>query len=96
MTYRLLAPAWDDLDHIDAWVASNFGEAAAARAIQKLTETFALLADFQQMGIARPDIAPHPVRFFSLPPNWIVYEPGDPLLIHRIFPSALDTASLVL
>ena len=90
MTYRLLEPAISDLDHIDAWVTTNFGEAAALRATRKLTDTFELLGRFQQLGIVDPDVTRRPVRFFCLPPNWIVYEPGDPLLIHRIFPAALD------
>jgi plasmid stabilization system protein ParE len=96
MTYRLLGPALDDLEVIDGWVASNFGEAAAIRARHKLSETFVLLATFQQMGIERSDITSRPVRFFSSSPNWIVYEPGDPLLIHRVFPAALDIHTLKL
>jgi plasmid stabilization system protein ParE len=96
MKYRLLAPAIADLNYIDDWVAANFGEAAALRATRKLSETFSLLATFQQLGIARPEITARPVRFFSLPPNWIVYEPGSPLLIHRIFPAALDIKTLQL
>jgi len=96
MTYRLLAPAIDDLDRINSWVTANFGEAAAIRARRKLTETFALLVKFQHMGFAHPEITDRPVRLFSLPPNWIVYEPGDPLLIHRVFPAALDIQTLSL
>jgi len=46
------------------------------------------------MGPARPDITSRPVRFFVSSPNWIVYEPGDPLLIHRIFPAAQDIHTL--
>jgi plasmid stabilization system protein ParE len=94
MTYRLLSPAIEDLDHIDSWVAANFGEAAALRARRKLTEAFNLLVTFQQMGAAYPKITDRPVRLFAVPPNWIVYEPGDPLLIHRIFPAALDIQTL--
>jgi len=96
MKYRLLAPAIDDLEHIDAWVVANFGEPAALRARRKLAETFYLLSTFQQMGPARPDITSRPVRFFVSSPNWIVYEPGDPLLIHRIFPAAQDIHTLEL
>ena len=38
------------------------------------------------MGIQRPEVTSRPVRFFSSGLNWIIYEPGDPLLIHRVFP----------
>jgi len=90
MNYRLLAPAINDLEHIEAWVESNFGQAAAYRTTLKLTHTFELLSSFQKMGKERPLIAPTPMRFFSDSHNWIIYEPGKPLLIHRIFPAALD------
>lgn len=81
MTYRLLAPAIDDLEDIEVWVRTNFGEDAAIRALRELTQAFERLAQFQLIGIERPDIAAPPVRFFSVPPNWIIYEPGTPLLI---------------
>jgi plasmid stabilization system protein ParE len=96
MTYRLLASALDDLDHIDDWVSSNFGEAAALKARRSLNSAFERLAQFQQMGIERPDVTPQPVRFFSSPPNWIIYEPGQPLLIHRVFPARTDLRDLTL
>jgi hypothetical protein len=81
MTYRLLAPALDDLDHIDAWVASRFGETVASKVSENLV---------------RRDITDAPVRFFSQGPNWIIYEPGDPLLIHRIYPAAKDLQQFTL
>jgi plasmid stabilization system protein ParE len=42
------------------------------------------------MGVARPDVMPDPFRFFLERPYWIVYEPGEPLLIHRVFHAARD------
>ncbi len=42
------------------------------------------------MGVERPGTTDRAVRFFAAPHNWIVYEPGDPLLIHRVYPAALD------
>jgi plasmid stabilization system protein ParE len=60
MTYRLLAPALDDMEHIDAWVASNFGESVATKVADGLYEVFELLAEFQGMGILRPDITDEP------------------------------------
>ena len=90
MIYRLLPAALDDLDEIDAWVAESFGPAVAAEAQRKLFEVFALLAQFPEMGVQRPDVTSRPVRFFSSYPNWIIYEPGIPLLIHRVFPAARD------
>jgi plasmid stabilization system protein ParE len=96
MTYRLLAPALDDLDHIDAWVASRFGETVASKVSENLFDLFDLLAANQQMGLVRRDITDAPVRFFSQGPNWIIYEPGDPLLIHRIYPAAKDLQQFTL
>ncbi len=94
MTYRLLAPALDDLDNIDNWVTTNFGERAASRTRFRLNNTFAMLAKFQQAGSEHPEITARPVRFFSSSPNWIVYEPGSPMLIHRIFPALRDIQTL--
>jgi hypothetical protein len=42
------------------------------------------------MGHLRPDIESRPVRFLALSPYWIVYQPGTPLLIHRIYHAARD------
>ena len=96
MKYRLLGPALDDLDHIDDWIASNFGEAAAAKARRNLLETFELLAQYPGMGTSHPEITDRPVRFFVSSPNWIIYEPGPLTLIHRIFPAAMDIERLEL
>ena len=90
MSFRLLSPAVDDLESIDAWIVSNFSERAAAKAQLELFQVFALLAKKQRIGVERPDIASPPVRFFAAPPNWIIYEPGDPLLVHRVFPARMD------
>ncbi len=96
MTYFLLPAAIDDLDHIDSWIVSNFGTSAADRARERLFATFARLAQNQRIGIERPDVTSRPVRFFSLAQNWIIYEPGDPLLIHRVFPARADMQNLEL
>ncbi len=96
MTYLILPPAQDDLRHIDNWIVANFGEAAADDAQRRLYETFERLARFQEMGIVRPNVTSMPVRFFASPPNWIIYEPGDPLLILRIISSRRDTRDLTL
>jgi plasmid stabilization system protein ParE len=45
MSFRLTARAEADLDEIDDYVASEFGEAVAERVIDRLFETFELLAD---------------------------------------------------
>ena len=96
MKYRLLVPAVADLRHIENWVATEFGEASAQNARRKLLDAFALLAQIQELGKLRPEIAASPVRFYVQPPNWIVYRPGDPLLIHRIFPARMGLDSLEL
>jgi hypothetical protein len=36
------------------------------------------------------------VRFLFLKPYWIVYQPGTPLLIHRIYHAARDLNRLSL
>lgn len=96
MKYRVLPAAQTDLRLIDNWVAANFGETSADAAIEELYETFDLLVSFPEMGRRRPDITSRPVRFFSVRPNLIVYQPGEPLLIHRVFPDRMDIAGLTL
>jgi len=96
MKFRVLGPAHDDLRHIDDWVAEHFGKTSADKALNKLYELFSLLAVHQEMGVARPDLTERPVRFFASHPNWIVYEPGEPLLVHRVFPARMDIQNLSL
>ena len=96
MNYRLLTPALEDLDRIDAWISENFGAAASAKAQRKLFEVFELLSRHQGMGVLRPEITSRPVRFFASDPNWVIYEPGSPMLIHRIFPALMDLERLAL
>ena len=90
MNYRVLPDAQQDIQDIDDWVSEHFGADFANRTQAQLYDTFDLLTDFPQMGRPRPDIESRPVRFFLLKPYWIVYQPGTPLLIHRIYPAARD------
>jgi len=48
------------------------------------------------MGRAFPKVMAKPVRFFHLRPYWIVYQPGEPLLIHRVYHAARDLNRLAL
>jgi len=48
------------------------------------------------MGRLRTDIEIRPVRFFLLKPYWIVYQPGTPMLVHRIYHAARDLNRLSL
>ncbi len=90
MKFRLLPRAQNDLRSIDNWIVEKFGETAADNAQRKLYETFEVLAKFQDMGHSRPDVTSKPLLFFSQSPNWIIYSPGQPLLIHRVFPARMD------
>jgi plasmid stabilization system protein ParE len=90
MRYRVLPSAFEDLNDIDMYVLENFGISYAVDTQGRLFDTFDLLADFPHMGAARPDIVRAPKRLFALKPYWIVYEPGTPLLIHRVYHSARD------
>jgi len=94
MKYILAAAAYDDLDGIEDWVLSNFGVRAAIKAQRDLIEIFRLLVIFPEMGIARPELTVRPVRFFATSHHWIIYEPGSPTIIHRIFPAARDIEQL--
>lgn len=96
MKFIVLPAAQSDLHQIDDWVTSNFGAAAAAKADAELYGAFDLLAQFQQLGKQRPEIAESRFRFYSVWPSWIIYEPGDPLLIHRVFPARTDIQNLTL
>jgi len=81
---------------IDDWVFEHFRPDLADRTQAKLYDTFDLLTEFPQMGHLRPDIESRPVRFLALSPYWIVYQPGTPLLIHRIYHAARDLNRLSL
>ena len=81
---------------IDDWVFEHFGPDLADRTQAKLYDTFDLLTEFPQMGHLRPDIESRPVRFLAVSPYWIVYQPGTPLLIHRIYHAARDLNRLSL
>ena len=94
MKYRILPDAQQDIQEIDDWVVENFGTEFADRTQAKFYHTFDLLTDFPQMGHMRPDIDLRPVRFFFVKPYWIVYQPGAPLLIHRVYHAARDLSRL--
>ena len=89
MKYRLLPVAQRDMREIDDWVLQEFGPRFADRTERRLHETFDLLAKYPSMGIVRQG-ARLPVRFFHLQPYWIVYQLGEPILIHRIYHAARD------
>jgi toxin ParE1/3/4 len=98
MSFRLTTRAEEDLDEIDDYVASEFGEAVAERVVDRLFETFELLADNPHMGRPRPDWAPDEVRFFPVSgtPSLIIYRSRDALEILRIWhgrrdPSRIDS-----
>jgi plasmid stabilization system protein ParE len=94
MKVVILPAAQDDLSAIDSWVLENFGVSFADRTLAQLYNTFERMVEFPQMGSARPDIDTRSVRYFLLKPYWIVYQPGTPLLIHRVYHSARDLARL--
>jgi len=86
MSFRLTARAEADIDEIDDYVASEFGEAVAERVIDRLFETFELLADNPGIGRPRPEWAPDDVYFFPVSgtPSLIIYRSRDALEILRI------------
>jgi len=87
MSFRLTARAEADLDEIDDYVASEFGEAVAERVIDRLCETFERLADNPCMGRPRPDWAPNEVCFFPVSgtPSLIIYRSRNPLEVLRVW-----------
>lgn len=94
MTYRVLAPAFRDLNRIEDWVALRFGEAVALNTSRKLTSAFETLATHPEMGRLRPEVTTLPLRFYFAAPNWIVYRPGDPVVIHRVFDARMDATAI--
>jgi len=90
MRYRLLPNAQQDLRDIDDWVLEHFGLRFADRTKRNLHDTFDLLADHPGMGSVRPGTRNKSFRFFHLKPYWIVYQPGEPILIHRVYHAARD------
>jgi plasmid stabilization system protein ParE len=63
MSFRLTQRAEADLDEIDDYVVSEFDEAV----IERLFETFELLADNPHIGRPRPEWASEDVLFFPVP-----------------------------
>jgi plasmid stabilization system protein ParE len=90
MTAELTQAAFADLEDIDDYVTGNFGTSHAIATRRNLFHTFQLLADFPSMGVVRPRFRKMSVRFFHLKPYWIVYQPGDPLVIQRVYHAARD------
>ena len=78
MKHRLLSPALDDLDNIEAAVTERFGAAVAAKVYTDLFDLFDLLADHQHMGILRPDLTDEPLRFFNSGPTGSSTNPAIP------------------
>ena len=93
MNYRLLPAALSDLEGIDLWSVEHFGLSVADKTQANLFSAFSLLAESPYLGRLRPDVTSKPVRFFSLNPFWIIYEPGSPLLIHRVMHAARDLSA---
>jgi plasmid stabilization system protein ParE len=96
MDARLTPAALADLEDIDDYVTENFGPDRAIETRRNLFETFEQLAVHPHMGRAIPGVVAKPVRFFHLKPYWIVYQPGTPLLIHRVYHAARDLRRLTL
>ena len=96
MDARLTPAAFADLEDIDDYVTGNFGRDRAIETRRHLFATFRQLAVHPHMGQARPTVAARPVRFFHMKPYWIVYQPGTPLLIHRVYHAARDLNRLSL
>ena len=89
MRIELLAEAYVDLRNVENWVASNFGVAKANNAVEGIYETLELLASRQLIGLVRRDVTKKNVRFYYYKYNWIIYEPGDTLVVHRIHPARM-------
>jgi plasmid stabilization system protein ParE len=94
MKPRVLPTAMADLESIDIYLMKEFGASAASATQAGLLRTFELLAAFPALGHPRPDVTPKPVRFFLQKPYWIVYEAGEPLLIHRVYHAARDLSRM--
>jgi len=96
VSFRLTARAEADLDEIDDYVASRFGEAVAERVIDRLFEMFDLLADNPRMGRPGPEWAADDVRFFPVSgtPSLIVYRSRDVLEVLRVWHSRRDPSRI--
>lgn len=95
MKFLILPAAIEDLKVIDSWVAEQHGEVFADVVQEDLLATMTLIAKHPEMGRMRPEITGRPVRFFSHWPYWIVYQPGNPLRVHRVLHGARDLPKLV-
>jgi len=96
MSFRLTTRAEADLDEIDDYVASEFGESVAEHVIERLFETFERLADNPRLGRPRPEWAPDDVHFLPVSgtPSVILYRKRDVLEVLRVWHGRRDPARI--
>ena len=77
-TYRLAAPAADDLDGIADYYAMAAGAGRANAMIASIVGRFRLLAEHPRIGVARPELSPG-LRSYAAPgtPYAIFYLPRE-------------------
>jgi toxin ParE1/3/4 len=93
----LLSPAADrDQDAIGAYLAEHASPSTARRYILRFRDAAQLLAERPAIGHLRTDLTNDAVRFWSISPYMIVYDPGtQPLQILRILHSARDIPAVL-
>ena len=95
-TYRLAAPAAQDLDGVADYYAAAAGADRAGALIASIVERFRLLAEHPYIGVARPELSPG-IRSYATPgtPYSIFYFPREyGVEVIRILHGSRDLARL--
>jgi len=77
--FALHPEAFADLDEIREYIA-NENPDAADRLMDEFFAEFRALAQFPQLGHARPELSSHPIRFRTVREYLIAYVPDESLL----------------
>ena len=93
--YLLTHAARNDLEAIVDYIAQDSVE-AALHVLERIQETFELIAANPGIGHFRSDLTSKPVRFYSVYSYLIVYlDKSEPTMILRVLGSAQDAASIL-
>jgi plasmid stabilization system protein ParE len=89
--FVLTPDALADLEQIWLDVAERFDLGLADRVIDKITDSFLLLADHPEAGHYREDLAARPLRFWPVGPSLVCYNPSHkPIQILFVRRAAMD------
>jgi len=96
VTYKLAAPAREDLWVIWSYLAEKASLNVADRIVTELHEAMEKLAENPGIGHLRSDLADEPLRFWRIHQYLVLYRPeSSPLEIVRVLHGARDVKALL-